>query len=235
MFSLSYYPAKGSLVLSNSTVIFDTSSGLALFSNLQISKAGMYVLSIQVYTTDNMYSSQCYSNPIQIIQSTTRISYDSSDTPDYIMKFNGSYSSIIPADIKANVYNYMSNYGLTIGGISCYSGSVYVSFYSSDTNVALITSLISSGLIVSKSLSFQSITVGSVTYSCSNCTIVILDTGTTQSSSSSSIAIGVIIGALLGGLIALALLVSGYCFLKKMSNNYLIIFNKTAFFLNNLF
>ena len=219
MYTISHYPAQGALTLSNATVTFDTTTGLAVFSNLQISKAGMYVLAIRVYTTDNLYSSQCYSNPIQIIKSSVQISYDSTTTPDYIIKFNGSYNSINPAEIKANVYNYMSNYNLTIGGISCYSGSVYVSFYSSDINAALITSLISSGLIVSTSLSFQSITVGSVTYSCSNCTIVIQDTGSTSASSSaSSIAIGAILGALVAGLIILALLVSGYCFLKKISN-----------------
>ena len=178
MYTLGYYPAKGSLNTANTQATFDTSTGLAQLTNLKIDKAGMYVINIEVNTLGNEYTLKCLSNPIQIIKSTTQISYDSSQKPDYLVKFNGDYNSIEPSEIKANVYNYFSNYNITVGGISSYSGSVYVVFYSTDTNTALITELVSNGLVVSPNLKFASITIGSVTYNCTNCTITIIDTNT---------------------------------------------------------
>lgn len=178
MYTLGYYPAKGSLVTSNATVTFDTSTGYAVFSNLAITKAGMYLLSIIVATSGNEYSSQCYSNSIQIKEKTVAISYDSSTQPDYIIKFNGSYSSINPAEIKASVYNYMASYGLKIGGMSCYAGSVYVAFYSTDSNLSLIDTLLAQGINVSSSLVFVSAAIGTTIITCTNCTIVIINSAT---------------------------------------------------------
>jgi hypothetical protein len=40
--SLGYYPANGSLVLTNSSAFFDASTGLATFKNLAITLKGMY-------------------------------------------------------------------------------------------------------------------------------------------------------------------------------------------------
>ncbi len=127
----------------------------------------MYLLTINVYTNSHEYNLNCYSNAIQIISAKATLpTYDSTSQPDYILKFNGSYSSIVPSEIQASVYNYISKYGISMAGMSCYSGSVHVSFYSSNTNKVLISSLITSGITVSTSLTFNSITVGSTTYTC---------------------------------------------------------------------
>lgn len=185
MYPLGYYPARGSLNTANTQAIFDTATGLAQFTNLKIDLAGMYVIRIQVNTLDNDYNLQCLSNPIQIKKSTTLISYDSSLQPDYMLKFNGDYNSIEPSDIKANVYNYFANNNITVGGISSYSGSVIVVFYSSDSNPVVISSLASSGLTISPNLTFASITVGSTTYTCTNCTVVVINTNTNSNNSNS--------------------------------------------------
>lgn len=181
MYQLGYYPANGTLVTKYATVTFDASTGYGIFSNLVITKHGMYLTTISVYTDNsNDFNFNCYSNPIQIRSADSQlVSYDSNSRPDYIIKFNGSYNSINPSEIKASVYNFMISNGIKIGGISCYSGSVYVAFYSSDTNSNLINKLINNGLIISSSLSFVSATIGGVTYICSNCTIIISNSSST--------------------------------------------------------
>lgn len=187
MYILGYYPAKGALVTTSSQVTFDTSTGLALFKDLQITKSGMYLLSVSVSTTNNEFSSQCFSKPIQIKAATAVIpSFDSGTQPEYIIKFNGSYSSINPAEIKANVYNYISNHGVNIGGMSCYAGSVYVTFYSSDSSSTLVSSLISAGLNISSSLAFVSASINGNTYTCTNCTIVSITSDSSSSNSNSN-------------------------------------------------
>ena len=176
LYSIGYYPASGTLSVSSASVIFDTSSGLAEFDNLKITKAGMYMISINVATTNNDYNFQCYSNLIQIIKSTTVLKTYSSETePDYTLKFNGNYNDINPAEVKASVYNYISSYGINIAGINAYSGSVYITFFSSDTSASLMNQLIANGLTISPSLTFVSITSGGQTFSCTNCTVVVVN------------------------------------------------------------
>ena len=150
-----------------------------------ISQAGMYIISIRVATASNLFSLKCISNPIQILApSTSLISYDSTTQPDYILKFNGDFSSIVPAEIKANVYNYvLNNYGLSMAGMNCYSGSVYVTFYSSTSSSRpLIIALISGSLRISSNLTFVSVTANGVTYTCSNCSVTLTDTNTNSTS-----------------------------------------------------
>ena len=176
MYTLGYYPANGTLATQNTTISFDSSTGYAIIKNLAITKFGMYVTTLNVYTDNNDYNFQCYSNPIQIKTKKSTIPiYDSSKQPDYIIKFNGSYDSINPVEIKASVYNYMNSYGLNIGGMSCYSGSVYVAFYSTDSSVSLINNLILSGLNISSSLTFVSASVSGTSYTCTNCSIIIVN------------------------------------------------------------
>ena len=60
----------------------------------------------RVATASNLFSLKFISNPIQkLALSTSLISYDSTTQPDYILKFNGDFSSKVPAEIKTNVYN----------------------------------------------------------------------------------------------------------------------------------
>jgi hypothetical protein len=145
----------------------------------------MYIILISVSTTDHEYKSQCYSNPIQIISGSIP-SYDKTTQPDYILKFNGNYSSINPAEIKANVYNYFAMNGISLAGMSSYSGSVYITFYSLNRNTTLINALISNGLNISSSLAFSSIHVDGSTYTCTNCIVTIINTNTNNNSSNTT-------------------------------------------------
>lgn len=190
LYSVGNYPANGTLVVTNASVTFDTSTGFAQFNNLKITKAGMYLISITVATLNNEFNLQCYSNLIQIVKSISLLKTYSTDTePDYTLKFNGNYNEINPDEIKASVYNYISNYGINIAGINAYAGSVIVTFYSDDTSAGLLNQLISSGLNVSSSLTFVSITSGGQTFTCTNCTIVVINTLSNTTTASNGVTI----------------------------------------------
>jgi hypothetical protein len=185
MYELSHYKALGSLITSNTTAFFDPSTGYAQFNSLSITKSGMYIILISVSTTGHEYKSQCYSNPIQIIKGSIP-SYDKTTQPDYTLKFVGNYSSINPAEIKANVYNYFAMNGISLAGMSSYSGSVYITFYSLNRNTTLINALISNGLNISSSLTFSSINVDGSTYTCTNCIVTIINTNTNNNNNNNN-------------------------------------------------
>ncbi len=174
MYRLGYYPASGSLITTNKIVSFDPLSGYALFKNLKITKSGMYLLSLNVFTTNSEYNSTCYSNLITVLGSADSVqTYDQTAKPDYILTFAGNYSAINPNEIVANVYNFIKRYGLSVNGISSYAGSVIVTFYSTDSNPSLIKALTSSGVNVSTGLNFVSVQVNGITYNCTNCIVSI--------------------------------------------------------------
>lgn len=172
MHNLGYFPAGGELNITNAVSVFNSITGTAVFSNLVITKAGMYLIKFNVSTNDNSYNSECYSNLITIKQadSTTDVSSPNS-SPDYLLKFKGNFSSINPNEIVANVYNYVTNFNLKIQNITCYAGSVYVAIFSSNYNPDLLTSLSTSGLNISSSLTYASVTFDGTTFSCVNCSI----------------------------------------------------------------
>ena len=87
MYRLGHYPAKGALSLSNAAISFDTTTGYTLFSNLAIDRVGMYLLSINIYTTGNEFSSQCYTNTITVIKSLVAINVTNSTEPNYKLRF----------------------------------------------------------------------------------------------------------------------------------------------------
>lgn len=248
MYSLGYYQGNGTLITSQAAVTFDTTTGYAVFNNLAITKSGMYLISIKVFTPNQEYNLNCYSNPITIRSSTVQAqTYDSSSTPDYSIKFDGNYSAINPNEIIANVYNYINSYGVNVNGIKAYAGSVYVVFYSSDSNPTLINTLIAQGINVSSALKFVSASVNGVTYTCSNCSSIIInannnsvsiDTNSNANSNinsnsnsdsavinsqvvSAAVSTGVIVGAVVGGIALIIGIIFGYLGymkLKKMSN-----------------
>ena len=234
MFSLGYYPGKGNLSTSNTTVTFDQTTGLALFTNLAITKSGMYLISITVASTNNEYSLQCYSNLIQIKQAKAVLkSYSSEVEPDYVLKFNGNYSQIDPNEIKANIYNYISDYGVNIAGITSYPGSVFVAFYSDDSSDTLINQLIAAGINISSSLTFVSISLNGNTFICSNCSnsvIIISNANTTTTTTVAAastvvknevltiaVSIGAIVGGVIGGVVLITALVFGFIGYKKFA------------------
>lgn len=171
MYDTGFYLAKGSLQITKTIASFDSATGTAVFSDLLINKTGMYLILFKVFTNNKEYSSECFSNPITIKSATAVTTSSTTGTqPDYLLKFNGNYSSINPNEIMANVYNYMSSFNLEIKDISCYSGSVYVAIYSSDYSSTLLKSLATNGLNISSSLVFVSALVDGNTYQCTNCT-----------------------------------------------------------------
>ena len=179
---LGFYPGNGTLTISNYSSTFDPSSGLATFQNLAISLKGMYLLKFSVYTSNFDYKFTCFSQSITILKSTQTLpTYTAGTAPDYLLKFAGNYSAIEPEEVKANVYNFMSINNVGVGGITVYSGSVYVAFYSSDSSSTLNSLLSTSGLTIDPTLKFAYATIFGQTINCTNCsnTIVIIESATT--------------------------------------------------------
>ena len=170
--TLGYYRANGSLSLTNSSAEFDPSNGVAVFSDLGISKKGMYLLTFKVISIDGAYTLNCLSKAITVTAETaTQMRYSTDSAPNYTFKFEGEYDSIESDEVKANLYNFMTGYEIDVGSIQVYSGSVYVSFYSSDTNSDLVNTLISAGLTVDPNLQFSYASIDGNTVQCTNCVI----------------------------------------------------------------
>lgn len=106
--------------------------------------------------------------------------YSTNEVPNYIVKFEGNINNTVPEKVKANTYNYFAQNDISIGGIQIYEGSVYVSFYSSSSNSALVNSLATSGLTVDPNLSFSYVSIDGSIITCNNCTITSTQTVTQQ-------------------------------------------------------
>lgn len=233
MYKLSNYQARGILNLENASVSFDTSTGYAQFINLTIDNIGMYILSIKLYTIGNEFQSQCYSNTIQVIKQQETNKTNATDLePNYKLKFIGDYYNLTQDDkneIKANVYNYISNYNLTVSNIRLYPGSVYVVFYSPDSNSQLLNELVQSGLNVSSIITFNSANINGFTYGASinsnndNNNNINSNNG---KSSNSFDSIGSIIGGVIGGFALIVILIFVFLFYRefKKRSNFMLIF-----------
>jgi hypothetical protein len=174
MYVLGHYPAKGSLILANSNVTLDPSTGYTFFSNLVIDQPGMYLLSVSIYTIGGEFTSLCYTNPITVYKPTVSLTFTNSNytSPNYKLKFNGDFNQLTQdnkSEIMSSVYNYASNYNITIYNITMYSGSIYVAFYSPDTNSVLIADLSNGNISLGSLLKFSSVSVNGVTYVCTTC------------------------------------------------------------------
>jgi hypothetical protein len=174
MYVLGHYPAKGSLILTNSNVTLNPNTGYTLFSNLVIDQPGMYLLSVSIYTTGGEFTSLCYTNPITVYKPTASLAFTSSNltSPNYKLKFNGDFNQLTDSnksEIMASVFNYASNYNITIYNVSIYSGSIYVAFYSSETNSLLIADITNGNFSLGSLLTFSSISVNGNTYVCTSC------------------------------------------------------------------
>jgi len=218
-------------------VIFDKSTGLAIFENLQINKPGMYVLAMNVSTNDNEYQSICYSNSIKILASSSKVInqiYDSNVTPEYIARFDGDFNSIIPAEIEAIMYNYISSYGINMAGISCwpYLNQVYISFYSKDFRSLLMQNIVSNGLNISHNLNFVSISFENQNFTCLNCSKIIPineieNLMPTYAIVLIAVAIGIFVGFFIGfsTIKYLSFIKSNIFLLNILLNNFLIYYN----------
>ena len=149
---------------------FDSTTGLASFSNLSLTAQGVYLLQFTVTTTNNDFKLTCLSQQITIKNPTAVFpSYREGTRPGYSLKFKGEYSSIRPQEVLANMYNFMNLYNINVAGAHCYSGSVYVSFYSVDTSILLINSLVASGVTIDPNLQFMYANVFNTLFNCTSC------------------------------------------------------------------
>jgi len=118
--STGFYAPKGSLNSQNKTVTFDPTSGLIQFNGLQINNVGMYTLSINIFSANSLFTSQCYSNPITVIQ-TTNNSSNSTGLNTYVFIFSVTNSSLLMISeenkIIETMYNCMSFYGISVSNI----------------------------------------------------------------------------------------------------------------------
>ncbi len=212
MYKLGYYQARGRLIVNQTVITFDTTTGFMSFSGLTIDNIGMYLLSVRVYTTGNEFTSQCYSNPITVVKSLTSLT--NSSKPNYLLKYRGDFSSLTPqnkSEIQANTFNFMSMNNITVNNIQIYSGSVYIVFFSADNNTELISELAKRGLTISTLISFDSITVNGETFICLDCR---------PTSDSNGINVGAIVGGTIGGGVFLMIVIwfvyNGYKQFKKI-------------------
>lgn len=170
MYKLGYYQGKGSLDISKASVLFDPTNGYTLLNNLAINNAGMYLLSINMFTSDNKFSTKCYTNTITVLRE-AKNNTNANQTANYKLKFKGDYYNLSQSDkneIMANVYNYVSDYNISVSNITLYPGSVYVAFYSSDSNNALVQALLTSGLNISSLIVFDSASINGISYGSSS-------------------------------------------------------------------
>ena len=190
----------------------------------------MYLLTFQVRANTGEYDFNCFSQAITITKSNAvAYTYDPTQAPNYILKYEGDYSAIDPEEIKASVYNYMYGYNVTVAGVSTYSGSVYITFYSPSSSQSLMDTLTAQGLPVSTHLVFVYASINNRVINCTDCIIVVETqaTSTQQSASAAAaqvtVAIGAIVGGVVGGLVAVVVALIAFLGIRgyqKTSNQF---------------
>jgi len=178
---LAFYPAQGFLLTKNTTTNnFDSSFGITYFTDMQLNKTGMYILSVSVLSSKKDFSSQCYSYPIRVVKT---VKY-TSNQPNYMLTFKATNPNLFTLDegykLRASIYNCMENFNISVLNLeltgthgfdsrrrrqapsSNSPGTVVFKFYSSDTNPKLIINLAS--LNISDMLLFESAIINGVSY-----------------------------------------------------------------------
>ena len=171
--SLSYFKANGRLEANSTTAYFNTQSGMAEFSNLVLTDAGMYILTFSISSSDNSFVFNCYSKTIMIVNELSQATYSPNVPPNYIFKFDGDYSAIDVDNAKSNIFNFALKYGVVLAGLEAYSGSVYISGHSSTASSNMSSLLASSGVVIDPNMRFTYISVNDVLINCTNCAIVV--------------------------------------------------------------
>ena len=177
MLSLSRCNSNGTLSTTSSTVSFNTTTGIATFSNLTINLKGMYNILINVQTVNsNDYNFLCISRPVLVKGSSELILTSSSTEPDLYLTFSGNYTSLSSDAVKkfeAMIYNCMlSSYGILIQrSISLYQGSVKAAIGTSGNSnsySSLISTLNSSNFSLADDVVLQSATINGQSYTFTN-------------------------------------------------------------------
>ena len=174
LISLSKCNSNGSLNSSASSVIFDTKTGIATFKNLEITKKGMYMLAIEVKTTNvNEYDFTCLSTPILVKGiSETILTYSINVDPDMYLTFSGNFTSQTADDLNSfqtMIYNcLLINNGILIqSAIQLYAGSIKAALGTSGSASSygsMITALNSSNLTLASGVVLQSAIINGKSY-----------------------------------------------------------------------
>ena len=177
MLSLSKCNSNGTLSTTSSTVSFNTTTGIATFSNLTINLKGMYNILINVQTVNsNDYNFLCISRPVLVKGSSDLILTSSSIEPDLYLTFSGNYTSLSSDAVKkfeTMIYNCMlSSYGILIQrSISLYQGSVKAAIGTSGNSnsySSLISTLNNSNFSLADDVVLQSATINGQSYTFTN-------------------------------------------------------------------
>ena len=174
LISMSSCNSKGALLSSASSVIFDTSTGIASFQSLKISQKGMYMLSIEVKTTNvNDYDFTCMSKPVLVKGTTeTILTNDATIEPDMYLTFSGNYTSLSAqtlSTLQTMIYNcILINNGLLIqSAITLYQGSIIAALGTSggaSSYTSMVTALNSSNLTLGSGIVLQSAQINGKSY-----------------------------------------------------------------------
>jgi len=173
MYSMSKCNSNGTLSTSLSSVSFNTTTGIATFSNLSISLKGMYTIMINVQTVNsNDYSFSCISQPVLVKASTDSILTATSQEPDIYLTFSGNFSAQSSDSLKAYqamLYNCMlGSYGILIQRqITLYAGSVKAAIGTSGGASAyssMVSDLNSSNFSLADGVVLQSAIINGQTY-----------------------------------------------------------------------
>ena len=137
----------------------------------------MYLLTFNVFTPNSTKNNfKCFSKAITVAPSIP--SYDPTSPPNYLFKFIGDINQIgklfsilkqflnwfnlnfirfnkDTGEVKANAYNFFVSHNVNVAGISVFSGSVYITFYSDDTSTTLYETLVASGLAIDPNLKYS--------------------------------------------------------------------------------
>ena len=108
LFSLGSCPSNGGIKGSSATTVsFDSTLGIANFSNFYINDTGTYIVVVNVRAAQNSnYNFNCLSEPIII--KNKLVSVDTTGAPNMFFNFSGNFSSLGKDDvkkIKSNFFN----------------------------------------------------------------------------------------------------------------------------------
>jgi len=173
MYSLSKCNSNGTLSTTLTSVSFNTTTGIATFSNLTINLKGMYTIMINVKTLNsNDYSFSCISQPVLVKASKDSILTATTDEPDIYLTFTGNFTAQSTDSLKeyqAMLYNCMlGSYGILIQRqITLYAGSVKAAIGTSGSASAyasLANDLNSSNFSLADGVVLQSAIINGQTY-----------------------------------------------------------------------
>ena len=174
LIGLSKCNSNGAINSNGSSVTFDTNAGIATFQNLAITQKGMYMLSIEVKTTNaNDYDFTCMSTPILVKgASETILTNTVNIEPDMYLTFTGNFTTQTTQNLQSfqtMIYNcLLIKNGLLIqSAITLYQGSIIAALGTSGAAsgyVNMVAYLNTSNLTLATGVELKSATINGKSY-----------------------------------------------------------------------